>query len=196
MSIRWGVVRLLVLVPAVWLLGAAPGAQIHQGPFTEDFPREEFAARRARVMERIGDAVAILQGTIERPGEQPFRQSNQFYYVSGVEVPRALLVIDGRSKRSTLYLPPRATGRERAQGPEIFVGSEAVAETGIEVVAPRDDFTKAVEAIGAESRLIYTPQRPEVLGNASAGDVRSQANATRNDPWTAARRARGSSWRS
>jgi Xaa-Pro aminopeptidase len=158
-------------------------AQIHQGPFTEAFPREEFAARRARVIAAIGDAVAILQGTIERPGEQPFRQNNQFYYVSGVEVPRALLVIDGRSKRSTLYLPPRATGRERAQGPEIFVGSEAVAATGVEAVAPRDEFLKAVETFGAESRVIYTPHRPEVLGNASAGDTRAQAAATRNDPW-------------
>jgi Xaa-Pro aminopeptidase len=172
-----------ILAAIVFLLAPAGAAQIHQGPFTEDFPREEFAARRAKVMERIGDAVAILQGTTERPGEQPFRQSNQFYYVSGVELPRALLVIDGRSKRSTLYLPPRNTGRERAQGPEIFAGDEALAQTGIEAVALRDEFARAVEALGQQARVIYTPQRPEVLGNASAGDVRSLATATRNDPW-------------
>ena len=183
MSIRSAVTRSLALIPVLWFVGAGPGAQIHQGPFTEDFPREEFAARRAKVMAQIGDGVAILQGTIERPGEQPFRQSNQFYYVSGVEVPRAILVIDGRSKRSTLYLPPRNTGRERAQGPEIFVGDEAVAATGIETVALRDEFTSAVGLVGKEGRPIYTPQRAEVLGNASAGDTRSQANATRTDPW-------------
>jgi Xaa-Pro aminopeptidase len=173
----------LLVAAALCVAGSRPRAQIHQGPFTEDFPRDEFAARRAGVMERIGDAVAILQGTTERPGEQPFRQNNQFYYVSGVEVPRALLVIDGRSRRSTLYLPPRNAGRERAQGPEIFAGGEAATETGIDVVALRDEFAKAVEAFGQDSRVIYTPQRPEVLGNASAGDVRSLAAATRNDPW-------------
>ena len=178
-----GAVRSLTVIAAVWLAGSTTGAQIHQGPFTEDFPREEFAARRTRVMERIGDAVAILQGTTERPGEQPFRQNNQFYYVSGVEVPRAFLVIDGRAKRSTLYLPPRNERRERAQGPEIYVGPEAVTQTGIEAVSLRDEFAKAVEAFGAESRVVYTPHRPEVLGNASAGDVRSLAEATRNDPW-------------
>ncbi len=175
--------RSLLVATIIWLVCTSAGAQIHQGPFTEDFPREEFAARRTRVMERIGDAVAILQGTIERPGEQPFRQNNQFYYVTGVEVPRALVVIDGRAKRSTLYLPPRNAGRERAQGPEIFIGPEAVTQTGIDVVAPREEFAKAVETFGGESRVIYTPHRPEVLGNASAGDVRSQATATRNDPW-------------
>ncbi|HXV29761.1 MAG TPA: aminopeptidase P N-terminal domain-containing protein, partial [Sinorhizobium sp.] len=89
-----------------------------QPVFTDIFPPEEFAARRAKVIERIGDGVAILQGTTERPGEQPLRQGNQFFYVSGVIEPRALLVIDGRSKRSTLFLNPRDERREnRAFGP-------------------------------------------------------------------------------
>ena len=47
------------------------------------FPPDEFAARRAHVMAKIGDGVAIIQGTTERPGEQPLRQANQFFYLSG-----------------------------------------------------------------------------------------------------------------
>ena len=38
-------------------------------------------------MEQIGDAVAIMQGTTEHPGEQPLRQSNQFFYITGVVEP-------------------------------------------------------------------------------------------------------------
>src|SRR5262249_17273378 len=68
------------------------------------FPSEEFAARRARVMTKIGEGVAIIQGTTERPGEQPLRQANQFFYISGVVEPRAILIIDGKTKRSTLFL--------------------------------------------------------------------------------------------
>ena len=63
-----------------------------------DFPPEEFAARRAQVLAAIGDGVAILQGTTERPGEQPFRQNNQFFYLTGVVEPRAIAVIDGRAE--------------------------------------------------------------------------------------------------
>src|SRR5258706_15225030 len=89
--------------------------------FTDVFPPGEYAARRARVMEKIGDGVAILQGTTERPGEQPLRQSNQFFYLSGVVEPRAILVIDGRAKRSTLFLNPRDERREtRMYGPGLF----------------------------------------------------------------------------
>jgi Xaa-Pro aminopeptidase len=71
-----------------------------QPVFTDVFPPDEYAARRARVMAKIGDAVAIIQGTTERPGEQPLRQANQFFYLSGVVEPRAILVIDGRTHRS------------------------------------------------------------------------------------------------
>ena len=33
-------------------------------------------------MAKIGDGVAIIQGTTERPGEQPLRQANQFFYIT------------------------------------------------------------------------------------------------------------------
>ena len=158
-------------------------AQIHQGPFTDDFPPEEFRARRAQLMDRIGDAVAILQGTIERPGEQAIRQNNHVFYLTGVEVTRAIVVIDGRSRRSAAYIPPLAAGRVRAQGPEIGPGAEAEKITGLDAVLPRDDFAGLVKELAAANRVIYTPHRPEVLGNASAGEPRAQANATRTDPW-------------
>src|SRR5581483_9205322 len=112
-----------------------------QPVFTNVFPPEEYATRRAHVMERIGDGVAILQGTTERPGEQPLRQSNQFFYVSGVVEPRAILVIDGKAHTSTLFLNPRNERREQSMfGPGLYPGPEAVKETGIEAVLPRADF--------------------------------------------------------
>src|SRR5262245_20845526 len=61
-----------------------------QPVFSNVFPPEEFASRRAKVFEQIGDGAAILQGTTERPGEQPLRQNNQFYYLCGVVEPRAI----------------------------------------------------------------------------------------------------------
>lgn len=50
--------KLMALVLAVVAGVATPAAQIHQGPFTEVFPPEEFALRRARLLEKIGDGVA------------------------------------------------------------------------------------------------------------------------------------------
>jgi len=98
------------------LLALVAASVVHGQPvFTgsDIFPAEEFGARRAKVMAKIGDGVAIIQGTTERPGEQPLRQANQFFYVSGVVEPRAILIIDGKTKRSTLFLNPRNERREK-----------------------------------------------------------------------------------
>jgi Xaa-Pro aminopeptidase len=174
--------RIAILALGALLLPVARSTA--QPVVTDVFPPDEFAARRARVMAALGDAVAILQGTTERPGEQPLRQSNQFHYLSGVVAPRALLVIDGRSKRSTLYLEPETERRVQVMfGPLIEPGDSAARATGMDAVLARDDFANAVSELSRDGRTIYTPFRPEVLGSASAGDVVKLAKATRDDPW-------------
>jgi Xaa-Pro aminopeptidase len=155
-----------------------------QPVFTDVFPPEEYAARRARVMAKIGEGAAILEGTTERPGEQPLRQGNQFFYLTGVVEPRALLVIDGRTKHSTLFLNPRNERRENMMfGPGLNPGDEAAKATGIETVLPRDEFAKVLAEIAKDGRTIYTPYRPEVLSSASAEGPVGLAKANKSDPW-------------
>jgi Xaa-Pro aminopeptidase len=165
------------------VLGLA-GVAAAQPVFTGVFPPEEFAARRARVMEKIGDGAAILLGTTEPPGEMPLRQNNQFHYVSGVVEPRAILVIDGKAKKSTLFLNPKNAQRENSMyGPGLSPGDDAVKTTGIEAVLPRADFKATVDALAKEGRVLYTPFRAEVLGSISAGDPDKLWTANKNDPW-------------
>jgi Xaa-Pro aminopeptidase len=162
---------------------ASPSAQpVFTG--ADIFPPHEFASRRARVMERIGDAVAVLQGTTERPGEQPLRQSNQFFYLTGVVEPRAIVVIDGRTRKTTLFLQPFNERREqRMFGPGLHPGDEAARSTGIDTVVARGEFASTLAALGRERRTLFTPFRPEVLGEASSSDPAALARATREDPW-------------
>ncbi len=172
----------LAFAMATALLAVATSAPAQQG-FTDAFPPEEFAARRERVLARIGDGVAILQGTTERRGESPLRQSNQFFYLTGVTEPRALLILDGRDRRATLFLVPATPRRVRAIGPYLDVNEESRKATGLDALEPRDSFTAAVAKIAAEKRAIYTPMKPEVLGSESASDVVAFMRATKEDPW-------------
>ena len=175
--------QFLSAVAAITVLAAAPSAQpVFTG--AEIFPPEEFAGRRAKVIETIGDAVAILQGTTERPGEQALRQNNQFFYLTGVVEPRAMVTIDGRTRKTTLFLLPKNERREsRMLGPALSPGAAASAATGIDVVLPRDEFAPAVEEFARDGRALYTPFRPEVLGEASSSDPAALWRATRADPW-------------
>jgi Xaa-Pro aminopeptidase len=156
-----------------WILLAIALPIAGQPVYTNVFPPEEYVARRQAVMEKIGDGVAILQGTTERPGEQPLRQSNQFFYVCGVVEPRAILLIDGHSKKTTLFLNPRIERREKMMfGPSVDWPIETL---------PREEFAKIVSQL--DGRMIYTPFRPEVLGSASSSDPAALAKATKLDPW-------------
>src|SRR5207249_3594571 len=138
------VIQIRVLLIALTLVALWP-LLLAQPVFTDVFPPDEFASRRARVMERIGDAVAILQGTTERPGEQPLRQSNQFFYLTGVVEPRAIVVIDGRTKKTTLFLQPFNERREqRMFGPGLHPGDEAARATGIDAVVARGEFASTL----------------------------------------------------
>jgi len=95
-------------------------------------------------MTAIGDAVAIITGATEQPNYEKFKQNKQFFYLCGVEVPRAMLLIDGRSKTSTLFLPARTPANDSSEGPLLAPGDEAKRLTGIEAVSLGSDFDGAV----------------------------------------------------
>src|SRR5205814_3006263 len=146
-----------VLLAALVLLAAIAVPAAQPPLFTTSLPKEEFAARRAKVLQQIGDGVVVIQGATETSAYEKFRQSNQFYYLTGVETPRAILVIDGRAKSSTLFLNPTDERMERSEGPLLGPGGAAEALTGIEHVLPRADFDKVAASLAG--RTVYTTFR-------------------------------------
>jgi Xaa-Pro aminopeptidase len=175
--------RVRILPATVLLLCYASLVEAQAPLFTDAFATAEFAERRARVMESIGDGAAVIQGATEYPGYVKFRQNNQFFYLAGVEVPRAILLIDGRAKTSTLYILPRNERLEGSEGPVLVPGAEAASVTGIETVLPRDQFGQALYALGQAGRTVYTPYRPEALHAATPSYTTNHAATSAADPW-------------
>src|SRR5215218_8159264 len=106
--------RVLTLVSlCLAFVSATASAQYYQ----TDFPAEEFKSRHARVFEQIGaTAVAVIQGVPQTEGFTLPRQHNSFYYLSGIETPGSYLLLDGRTKKVTIYLPARNPRLEAAEG--------------------------------------------------------------------------------
>ena len=172
------VCSVLLLVAAAWLPVAAD-----KPLFTTVFTPAEFSARRAKVMAAIGDGVAIIAGATEPAAYTKFQQGKQFFYLSGVEVPRAILLIDGRTKTSTLFLPARTPASDRSEGPLLAPGDQARTLTGVEQVVDRVLFDDAVKAIAAEGRPIFFPYRSESLGAAAPDRISAHERAVAADPW-------------
>ncbi|HEX3999667.1 MAG TPA: aminopeptidase P N-terminal domain-containing protein [Pirellulales bacterium] len=108
--------------------------------FQKDFSAGEFASRRKRIVEAIGEGVAIVQGAPANGAFDRFRQTNEFYYLCGVEVPHAYLSIDGATGTSGLYLPRRDPQMERIEGRQWSCddAEDLRALTGVEAVRPLD----------------------------------------------------------
>lgn len=169
-------------IALLWFSLSVPLAA--QPVFTNVLPPEEYAARRARVMEKLGGGVAVVLGATEPPGEMPLRQNNQFHYLCGVVEPRAILVLDGETKKTTLFLNPRNPQRENSMfGPGLSPGEDAAKATGIDAVLPRSAFQATMESFAARRRTFYTPFRAEVLGSISSGDPDRLWRANHDDPW-------------
>ena len=55
-------------------------------------------------------------GCSEPAGYTRFRQTNEFYYLCGIETPHAYLLLDGKTKKAALFLPHRNEKRESGEG--------------------------------------------------------------------------------
>lgn len=124
----------------------------------QEFTAEEFAERRSKLLECIEDGRALVAGATAASTVGAFRQYNDFYYLCGVEVPFAYLLLDAGTGQSTLYLPPHSDRRERIDGPSLSVAdAELLTElTGVESVREID----ALVGDLAGTQKLYTPHDP------------------------------------
>lgn len=159
--------------------------------FQSDFAPSEFESRRARIFDAIGtNAIALIQGAPSVAGFKVFRQSNTFYYLCGLEEGHAYLLLNGKNRSTTLYLPHRDAGREQSQGKILSAeDAELVKQlTGIQRVLPIEFLgTDLVNTglIKAEVPELYTPLSPAETGNDSRDEIlHGQARAAA-DPWDA-----------
>lgn len=180
---------LALLVP----LGAtAPLSAQVDPPYQTDFPPEEFKARWAKVYEQIGPAaIAVVQGVGMTPGYMLPRQNNEFYHLCGIETPGAYLMLDGRTKTTTLYLPRRNARLEASEGRVLSADDAELAKrlTGVDQVQPvetmRQDWPAAAPMAGSPaSRLvIYTPFAPAENYATSRGEAVAAVRAQVADYW-------------
>lgn len=183
MEMRSSAAVLLILVGTALTVPAS--AQIplpNQSPiFQQAIPVSELQARRAELMRRIGDGVAIIVGATGLPAEARFRQNNRTFWLCGLEVPRVILVVDGRTHRSVAYIP--TDYRTRSFGPSVMPGEEGALLTGLDAVLPREEFADALAGFVRGGRMVWAPYDPEILGSGSRGEGTSLARANRQDPW-------------
>ena len=149
---RYWFVFLIAGAVAVW----GEAAPYHQ----TDFGPEEFRARWNLVFNKVGNqAVVVVQGAPRTNGFIFPRQTNEFYYLSGIETPGSYLLLDGRTRKATLYLPARDARLESAEGKVLSAGDADLVKslTGADEVLSTEAMREGwpPTATGGAPREIY-----------------------------------------
>ena len=171
---RWWLVVALLALPVTLSAQSALYYQAH-------FPPAEFQARWQQVFQRIGDSsIAIVQGAPLTNGFTFPRQSNEFYYLCGVETPHAYLLLDGRTRKVTLILPPRNERLERSEGRVLSAADADLAKqlTGADAVLSTEAMTNEWmgKLLGQPAPVVYTMFTP-AEGTAQSRHELQVANA-------------------
>lgn len=172
----------------IWLLVAPILIAQPAGIDQADFPASEFQQRRAKVFDRIGNrALAVLQSASYSEAGAVFRQSNEFYYLSGIAAPHAYLVLDGRTKKTTVFLPHRDLERERQTGPLVSAEDAAIVieRAGVDDVQGAEFLARrlAVAQIHLPAPVLYIPFSPAEGVSASRDELLRQTGEIASDPW-------------
>ena len=156
--------------------------------FTQDFSPEEFRARRDKVFDAIGpNAIALVQGASSPIGYVRFRQTNSFYYLSGIETPHAYLLLDGTERKTRLYLLHRNPRRESSEGKLLSAEDDELTRelSGVDAVHGVDLLSEHLArfAWGGRVPTLYAAFKP-AEGAATARDLATRAASdVANDPW-------------
>ncbi len=142
------------------------------------FPVAEYIARRAAALASLGVNDVLLVPSAEgTSGGETFRQLDDFEYLVGLEVPRALLAIDGRTRRSVLYVPSVDPRFENSGRPNDFPSRPLASDPALRALSGVDSvltdtavaaFAQELTTRGARVLIVDGPQRTAIDGAALA----------------------------
>ncbi|MFT5290847.1 MAG: Xaa-Pro aminopeptidase [Planctomycetota bacterium] len=147
-------------------------------------PLSEYAGRRQRLMDTIGQGVAVIAGATEPMASVQFCQNNDFFYFTGVEVPGAFLVIDGVAQESALYF--NLSEKEAlGAGIPLELVRDPVAATGVERVGTIEEFEPHLSELADRTPQLFTPYFPQELSRvvSSTEEHATWKRTVTESPW-------------
>ncbi len=108
-------------------------------------------------------------------------QSKQFFYLSGVEIERSYLLIEGGSGSSTLFVPMDQVGEGHHETATLSESDlpEFARIAGIDSVKPVSEMTREL----AHATTLYTPHEPAEHAAETRGTVRLSNRYRAADEW-------------
>ena len=122
------------------------------------FDKAEFASRRAKVFEQIGEGgIAVVFAADPHVHAVKFRQSPDFYYLTGIEEPGAMLLLVGKTRQSVVFAERRPAWSVSVEGPGLLNVENAATAYGLTHVLSREDFVNVFGLAAKIAQKLYVP---------------------------------------
>lgn len=148
----------------------------------QTFDKSEFAARRAKVLEKIGDSIAIVFANEEHPHAVKYRDAPDFFYLTGVEEPGALLLFNGKQKEALIAAAKKPEWKVQSEGPGLRDIKDVTTDYGIQVV-PLENLYSVFNFTAGGMKKLYVPLTPPDQLQLGRGEVIMQDSAEMTAPF-------------
>ena len=112
------------------------------------FRPQEYEFRRNRILDGLratGGGLLLVPSSDGITHGETFRQLEDFWYLTGLEVPQSMLVLDARRDISILFMPRRDPRFENPGRPNDFPGRPLLEDYQIRGIGGADDYRDIVE---------------------------------------------------
>jgi Xaa-Pro aminopeptidase len=148
---------LVMVVPA-----SLPAQQRYWDWTTLSFTAAEFAGRRARLAAALaesGGGVFLAPAADGLSHGDTFRQLDDFMYLTGLELPNSVMVLEAASGRAIIFAPANDPRFENPGRPNDFPGRSLAADPAIPAragigIRPWDEFTGYVDSLVASGTVL------------------------------------------
>lgn len=149
----------------------------------DDFDKAEYSGRRDRLMARMPDGIAVILGAEEHAYPVRFRQSPDFYYLTGLEEPGLVLVLNGVSKQATVFALKRPKFGPPNPRPDLRDVPDAGTRFGL-AVQPMETFFTILSFAAWQPKVqkLYAQLTPPDDLLHSRGEARAAAGIEMDQP--------------
>ena len=113
-----------------------------------DFRPQEYEYRRGRTIDGLlgtGGGLLLTPASDGRTHGGTFRQLEDFWYLTGLEIPQAMLVLDADRRRTLLFMPARDPRFENPGRPNDFPGRPLLEDYQLRSIAGVDEYRDIAE---------------------------------------------------
>lgn len=101
---------------------------------------QEFERRRHVAMEQVKDGVLLMFARQVEPEAEHYREDNDFYYLTGIADPGAVLLVNGKTGRTILFEPAQSPRKKQVYGANVLsLSNEDQEKLGFYFVLPLTD---------------------------------------------------------